>query len=364
MYPALVEAHRALQSAVAKLKHVIILTDGFSSPGDFTGVTADMAGQRITVSTVAVGNGADEKLLEQIAQLGQGRFYLCEDPQSVPQIFAKETMTASKSAINELPFLPQQVRATTVLDGIEMAQAPPLLGFVATRSKPTSEVILSTENGEPLLAWWRYGLGKTVAFTSDAKARWSSEWVSWPDFPTFWAQIVRSAMRNRNTVGGQLQIERENDNVTVTLDSADATGRFRNQASTELTVVSPDSGDQQVIAMGQTAPGRYAASFRASTEGAYLIDVRQTDSQQLSFQQSQGVFVGYPNELRLRPTNVEGLRQIAEVSGGVFDATTEELLASNDQSARRAEVLWPHLLGFALLLFVVDVALRRISWRS
>ena len=42
MYPAMGEALRALQTAVAKLKHVIILTDGMSSPGDFTGVTADM----------------------------------------------------------------------------------------------------------------------------------------------------------------------------------------------------------------------------------------------------------------------------------------------------------------------------------
>jgi hypothetical protein len=235
------------------------------------------------------------------------------------------------------------------------------LGFVATRSKPTSEVILSTENGEPLLAWWRYGLGKTVAFTSDVKGRWSSEWVSWPDFPAFWAQIVRSAMRNRNTVGGQLLIDRHNDQVTVTLDAADATGRFRNQASTQLTVLPPGAADRREIEMVQTAPGRYAASFQAATEGAYLIDVRQSDAQQLTFQQSQGVSVGYPSELRLRPTNVKRLQQIAEASGGMFDPTTEELLADNDRSARRAEVLWPHLLGVALLLFVIDVALRRIT---
>jgi hypothetical protein len=270
-------------------------------------------------------------------------------------------MTASRSAINELPFLPQVVRATSILDGIDMAQAPPLLGFVATRSKPTSEVILSTENGEPLLAWWRYGLGKTVAFTSDVKARWSSEWVSWPDFPTFWSQIIRSAMRNRDSVGGQLRINRYSDDVIVTLDAADLSGRFRNQASTQLTVVSPDSGDRQEITMMQTAPGRYSASFQASAEGAYLVDVRQTDEQQLSFQQSQGVFVGYPNELRLRPTNVDLLQQVAKVSGGMFDPSPQELFADDGQSARRAEILWPHLLVLALLLFVVDVALRRIS---
>jgi len=77
----------------------------------------------------------------------------------VPQIFAKETVTASKSAINEQPFAPTIVRPTQVLNDIRLDEAPFLLGYVITRPKPTAEVILATEAGDPLLAWWRYGLG-------------------------------------------------------------------------------------------------------------------------------------------------------------------------------------------------------------
>ena len=154
-----------------------------------------MAAQRITVSTVAVGEGADQTLLQQIARQGRGRFYYCDKPESIPQVFAKETVTASKSALNELPFLPVQVAATPVLQAIDMQSAPVLLGFVATRPKPTSEVILVTETGEPLLAWWRYGLGMSLAFTSDASSRWAAEWLAWSDFPTFWAQCVRHVLQ-------------------------------------------------------------------------------------------------------------------------------------------------------------------------
>ena len=49
MAPAMEEAHETLRSTVAKLKHVIILTDGISSPGDFEGIAQAMAADRITV---------------------------------------------------------------------------------------------------------------------------------------------------------------------------------------------------------------------------------------------------------------------------------------------------------------------------
>ena len=83
------------------------------------------------------------------------------------------------------------IRATHALREIDMESAPFLLGYVMTRPKPTSEVILATEKGDPLLAWWRYGLGMTAAFTSDAKSRWAAEWLTWPGYGKFWTQVVR-----------------------------------------------------------------------------------------------------------------------------------------------------------------------------
>ena len=186
IYPAMRDALDSLQKAVARLKHLILLTDGISAPGDITGITAEMAAAQITVSTVGVGEGADQPLLQQVARQGRGRYHFCDHPQSIPQVFVKETITASKSALNELPFVPLQIQPTTVLDSIDMQSAPVLLGYVTTQPKPTSEVILVTESGDPLLAWWRDGLGMSLAFTSDASTRWAAEWMTWNDFPVFW----------------------------------------------------------------------------------------------------------------------------------------------------------------------------------
>src|SRR5439155_14570561 len=157
MAPAMEAAFEAPRDTVAKLKHVIILTDGISSPGPFEEISQNMANARITCSTVGISYGGeevDEKLLKEIAQIANGRYYFTDDPASVPQIFAKETVTASKSAINEQPFLPQVLRPTQVLSEISFADAPFLLGYVTTRPKPTCEFILATEKGDPLLAWW------------------------------------------------------------------------------------------------------------------------------------------------------------------------------------------------------------------
>jgi hypothetical protein len=100
-----------------------------------------MVSAKMTVSTVAVGDGSDTELLEAIARSGKGRYYFTDDPAQVPQIFAKETVTASKSAIDEQPFIPQVIRATHALKDIDVENAPFLLGYVLTRPKPTSEVL-------------------------------------------------------------------------------------------------------------------------------------------------------------------------------------------------------------------------------
>lgn len=361
MYPAMEEAFDALTRTQAKLKHVIILTDGISAPGDFEGIAGSMAQARITVSTVGVGEGCDQNLLEEIARIGNGRYYFTDDPLSVPQIFAKETVAASKSAINEQPFMAQMVRPTQTLNEIDFESSPFLLGYVITRRKPTSEMILATETGDPLLVWWRYGLGMSVAFSSDAKARWAADWLTWPQFSKFWAQVVRHAMRKADAKGVSLQVAQSDRKASVTLDSIEPSGKFLNNAQTELTVIDPQLGKSK-LEMVQVAPGRYQAEFQTPHEGAYQLDFAQKLRGNLLYHQSRGFAVGYADEVRLRPTNEDLLRTIASASGGRFSPKPEDVFAPADRTARRALPLWPYLVLAAALLFVADVALRRVDF--
>lgn len=359
MYPAMEDAYNALNAASAKLKHVIILTDGISSPGDFEGVTRQMVAARMTVSTVGVGD-PDEKLLQQIAEIGNGRYYFTDDPSSIPQIFAKETMTASKSAINEQPFLPQVIRATPVLNEIPFAEAPFLLGYVITRPKPTSEVILVSEAGDPLLSWWRYGLGMSVAFTSDAKSRWAAEWLSWPGFSKFWAQVVRHTMRKSETKGVLVDLQRTGARARLRVDVVDPHGQFVNGAEGQLTVIDPRL-TEQTLPLTQVAPGRYAADVDVPHPGAWHLQALLRKDGQLVHQQSRGLVVGYPDELKLRPTNAALLQALAASTGGRYDVPAGDVFVNERLEAARTTPLWPWLLTAALVLFVFDVGLRRID---
>ncbi|MFO0956935.1 MAG: VWA domain-containing protein [Isosphaeraceae bacterium] len=361
MYPAMEEAYDALQRTVAKLKHVIILTDGISLPGDFEGISQQMAAARMTISTVGVGQELDEQLLQEIARIGNGRHYLVEDPSTVPQIFAKETVAASKSAINEQPFTPVVVRPTKVLNDLGLDEAPLLLGFVVTRPKPTSEVILATESGEPLLTWWRYGLGMSVAFTSDAKNRWAAEWLSWPGYAKFWAQVVRHAMRQAETKGIVAKVERKGREAVVAIDAIDAAGKFLNQADTTLSVIDPRQ-NRTTLTMEQSAPGRYVATVPTSEAGDYHFMIAQKYRGQPIYNQTRGLAVGYPDELRLKATNRDLLSEIARGTGGRIDPRAAELFAADERVAPRVTPLWPWLVTAAALVFVGDVALRRLDF--
>lgn len=361
IYPGLADAYDALTGASAKLKHVILLTDGHSTPGDFEGIASDMAAARITLSSVAVGDGADQELLEKLAQTGGGRYYFCDDPNSVPQIFAKETVEASKSAINELPFVPLTVRPTQVLSGLGLDSAPFLLGYVMTRPKPTSEFILASEAGDPVLVWWRYGLGMTVAFTSDAKSQWAAEWLTWPNFGPFWAQVIRHAMRKSESKGVFVEVQRNGEDARVVVDSVDDAGRYINEAQTSLTLIEPSLGRQDLKLL-QTAPGRYEAEFKTPRSGSYHLELSQSKDGATTFRQTRGVVVGYPDELRLGPPDEDLMKRVAAASGGKFKPTSAEVFNAGTRIAQRATPLWPYLLMAALIAFLVDVSLRRVDF--
>ena len=90
--PALDEAYLALKDADTKQKHIILLTDGQAESSGYYQLLENINKAGITVSTVAVGQGADEYLLSTIAEEGNGRYYFVDDFSTIPHIFTKETM--------------------------------------------------------------------------------------------------------------------------------------------------------------------------------------------------------------------------------------------------------------------------------
>lgn len=369
MYEPMVQAHQQLQQVTAALKHCIVLTDGVSQPGDFQGITQSMQLDQITVSSVGIGQGdgdIDAEVLQNIARWGKGRFYQTSDPHDVPQIFTKETMTASKSSLVEEPFLPQVLRNDQVVRGIDWNNAPFLFGYVVTVPKPTAGVPLLTERGDPLLVSWRFGLGKSAAFMSDAKSKWAADWVRWAGYGQFWAQLVRDVMRTTQHRGAETTLSVRGGEGHLRVDATDESGVFRNGLTTSAQLVKPDLS-LMPLALRQTAPGRYEATFPMPETGSYLFKIRQTrpgpgTEPEVVNDYTRAMTVSYKPEYRHLSLNEPFLRSLAESTGGAFQPSAEDLfrVAAGEQVAVRKR-LWPWLLTAALLLFVVDVALRRLD---
>lgn len=356
--PGMEEALRQLSGNTAKLKHVILLTDGQSEQGPFYELTAQMAQNNITVSTVAVGEGADTELLSQIAQWGNGRYYETSDPSSIPQIFTKETMTASKSAIQEFPFLAKPVRAVDFLEGVPWAETPFLLGYVRTKAKPTSETWLVTERGDPLLTTWRFGLGTTAAFTSDARNRWAVEWLRWNGFGKFWAQLLRRISRQSAMGYSEVTTTEHDGRVSVSVDAVDPEKGFPGNASGTLRVAGP-KGQVQTVALEKVLPGRWQATFSAPERGIYsgqmLLERDGTPLDSRFFTVSRG----FSQEFLLEPINKKSLEALATGTGGEVSPNPKTVFLKKDRQAGIERELWPWLALCALLAFLVDVGVRR-----
>jgi hypothetical protein len=355
------EAYQVLFERPALLKHVIFLSDGQMTRGDFSGLIRRMAKDKITVSTVAIGKDADVQLMFDVAKWGRGRFYYTEDQTTIPRIFTLETQLASKSSLVEQPFKaalasPQH----EAIQEIDWKEAPPLGGYVATTLKGTAEMVLMTHQEDPLLATWRYGLGRTAAFTSDAKAKWAVLWLRWGGFNKFWSQLTRWTLRTGTRSDTVATVGRMDEVGEVVVDAVDPKGEFINFLDSQVGVVSPDK-QSTVVELEQVGPGRYRGRFSASQEGVYLVGMAQRRADQMVGSQLAGLVVPYAREFRDLGVDENLLRELSELTGGGGLGQPRDAFLQARRRSRLALELWPWLVGLVAVMLIPEIALRRVG---
>jgi Ca-activated chloride channel homolog len=360
-YPALKESYQVLFDRPALLKHVIFLSDGQMTRGDFAGLLRRMAKDKITVSTVAIGKDADVPLMVDIAKWGRGRFYYTEDDATIPRIFTLETQLASKASLVEQPFkaIPANPAHEAIQD-INWKEAPPLGGYVATTLKGTGDMVLMTHQEDPLLATWRYGLGRSAAFTSDAKAKWGVLWVRWGGFNKFWSQLTRWTLRTGTRSDTVAAVSRADDVGEVVVDAIDSKGEFINFLDSQVGVVAPDK-TRTVLDLEQIGPGRYRGRFAAPQEGVYLVGMAQRRGEQMVGSQLAGLVVPYGQEFRDLGVDETFLRELSELTGGAVLTEAKDAFVQNRHRSRLTFELWPWVVGLVAVMLIPEIALRRMG---
>jgi hypothetical protein len=249
-----------------------------------------------------------------------------------------------------------------VLEGI--GSLPALQGYVSTSPKPAGQVVLVSDQGDPVLAHWQYGLGRVVAWTSDAKGQWARDWVLWDAFPKFWAQTVQWVTGAHTVTALQSHIELEGGVAHITVDATAPDGTYLNDLQGQAVVVAPDRLTS-TVELRQTAAGRYEGRFPVGEEGAYLVQVQVigagTGTGMLA--QTVGVVVPYSPEYRGDSGDEGLLTRLAAATGGRVLGLQQAGAAfeHNLPPIRSDTDLWPLLVLLAVLLLPFDIGVRRVA---
>ena len=350
--PPLEAALEAAAATDAPLKHVVLLTDGESNDRGYEDLLARMAPAQVTLSTLAIGSDADTRLLSMLAHLGGGRYYFTERSTQIPRIASKETTILTRNAVIEGKAAAVVADPSPILRSIS-GDMPPLSGYVATTRKDRAVTALETERGHPLLAHWQYGLGRVVAWTSDAQQGWASDWAKWSDAGQFWSQAVRWALPAPVQANFQpaAQLGPDGRQVRLSVQALGDDGRFADLQDTRATVVAPDGSARQ-LGLPQQGPGVYGLDTRVNVPGQYRVLFSQGGREEVAaFSAPDAV------EAHSIGTNTALLGQFAAASGGRALADPADLRPGNGPGP--AIALWPWLLLAALVLLPLDVFLRR-----
>ncbi|MFT7582184.1 MAG: Ca-activated chloride channel family protein, partial [Myxococcota bacterium] len=370
IFQALDRAFAELRRTRAKVKHIILLTDGQSNRSGIVELGTQAGEHRITVSTVAVGLQTDHQLLGRLAEVAGGNSYRTTSAKNVPKLFVKEASQVTRKALVEEQFRPRvpgRFRHLQMFKGLNMGAAPALIGYVSTRAKSRAEVLMVSHTGEPVLARWRLGLGKVLAWTSDVKSRWSYYWLKWGGYAKFWHQVIRDTMRVEGDDPTYQMVTEVTDGVlTVGVDAVDAEDRFIDGVASDVTVTGPD-GKDITLTLTQTAAGRYEGRVPLSTFGPYTIRgthirAETPDAEEEVHTSFAQVAWPFPQEHLVGMPDLTAVTRVATATGGVRDPANAVLFDVAGAETEKRTPMWPYPLYVAMALLLLDILLRRVRF--
>jgi Ca-activated chloride channel family protein len=361
VYSGLQEGYRRLKEAKASVKHVILFADtadceekeGPSGESSLLLAQRNLDQEKITTTTIGIGQmgDVDVDFLRQMATVGSGRFYFTNDMFTLPEIFTQESAIVQRYYINEEKFSPKAGEVEPLLTGIP--NVPDLTGYVATTSKQTASVALWSHREDPILAFWRYGLGYSVAFTSDAGGLWSEPWSHWDRFEQFWTQISRY-LAAENLPGNFTASTDQSGNITnIVVDALDESGEFLNSGSFSGLLLD-GSGKSHPLQFQQTGPGRYEAQLKA--EGNLFGKIFRIQGSEIAGETIVH-FTG-AKKREYEPAS-NGKKRLQQLGGKLVDSP-DQLHFPGGKAVEIQDLKGPLLL-FAAILFLIDVAGRKID---
>ena len=355
IYPALDAAAKQLINTDAQIKHIILLTDGQDYYTGYEDVVKKINDGGITLSTVAVGPDSDQVLLQKLANQCNGRFYYTDINSGIPKIFVQEIFLSSKSYLINEEFTPVITANSSIIEGVMNDGVPTLLGYIGSTAKSQATVILQSEEGDPILSTWQYGLGRTIAWNTDATNEWTGNWANWENYTQLWDNMINYVVSNTSLDGDQVEITQEGNSAVIhyTTDKYDK--------ETKVTAVCTNAaGEQQEITLDPVAPGEYEASLAMEDTGVYTIALKNQKGSEIQGSMVTATAMQYSPEYRFDQT-ADGLEAFVSQVNGAYITYEDPVFDDKLETVRARTNLAVPFLITALVLFLLDIAARRMG---
>ena len=363
LYPALQVGYDHMRNVDADVRHIILLSDGKSRSGTretYSRLVSDLGGDNITLSTVALGTDADLDLLQFLSTSGGGRYHYANSPEEIPGITFQEAQNAGSQSVLRGAFGPVQQQASPILNDIDVAAMPAIDGYNFAEGRAEAQVDLVSDRGDPLLAKWQLGLGRVVAWTADDGSDYANEWSTWSQYDQFWGSAMRWSLPDSTNQAITATMERTGTGARIEVDSQLSNGESVDLAGSSVELTAPD-GTTHVVPLQSLQPGLYDGSIELSDSGAYLLTIPGQDAAMAASLQvapewlPEGDGVSLLTSLAAR-TNGNVLSLDEPPGGDLFSNANPD-----GRSPGEVRPIWGYPLAAALVLFVVEIALRQMK---
>lgn len=346
------DAYEMLKANESKRKHIVLLSDGKSdgTESDFLELAAQIAEARISITAIAVGD-ANRQLLTQVAKTGGGHAVFVQNLQQLPTVLTEAVRETQRYIVQE-PFQPViVVPGEPILSGL--GKVPQLHGYVSTTEKEIAQVFIRSHKDEPILAGWNFGLGKSIAWTSDVQSAWSKEWIPWDNFGKFWGQVVNWTLPATDTDADfDLSVSLRHGVAQVSIDT-----RTSSQAAYKLHVAGPN-GVSELVEIQQDTPTRYSGTFQMSDSGTYIVTAQREGDER---RRTEVLSLSYPAEYAEFGVDTDLLKMLAAGTAGIHEPTSTQITRPTGTPVEKQVSLAQTLLIAAATLFVLEMILRRYS---
>lgn len=354
IFPSVQAAALKIAESDAQIKHIILLTDGEDYYSDYDSVVDFINEAGITLSTVAVGDGANVRLMSSLAERCNGRYYYTDVNQGLPRIFAKEVFLSAKEYLINEEFAPVIASSHEMISALSEG-APTLKGYIAATAKPTATRVLVSHKDDPILTVWQYGLGKAVAWNSDATGQWTGNWAAWSGYVQFWKNVIDYTITDTGLGEDSLDVVQEGSSALVTYTTKDFSG------DTRITGICTDEkGESHELAFDPVSPGTYQAKVATDEVGVYNIALKNQSGDEVVKSINTATAMQYSAEYRFSET-IDSLSKLNVLAGGREITMEDEVFLPMVQSVKSMYNIGNILLLLALFIFMLDVVERRLN---